>query len=485
MDYTITGFGEMASLNDLIVNFKRASSKLAEDVNDPNFQLRPDSKMAVFELVRDLMEDLDIRVTRDLKVKDYMKLSISGISSQVNERLLSVIQPMTEVSQVLNFLAEVTGAYWKIENGKLIFEYPDVKHSGIILKNKVHSTDLADSTSYFAGPWTYTDSISKSDGFANRIYTSTTIDTKSVANSMTNKGSTSLYGRAIAQQFTTIESRMSTLAFIMSKVGDPFGTTTTEDIGAGLSTDVTDQIVKGEIRIDMDNKPNGPAIVQFQIPVSGLTTTADTIFVNEINVNPAVLSPTAKYWIVLFPVGTSLRNTIRWHHNGDLSTIDQYSAFAQGESKSDLSDFKVARFGPTYTYTIFAKIRRLQEYSDPQSIARFRLKEDRVDLDFLDDSLSTAKMMQNVLAYRGKPVRKYNVNEVTLPLNLWFTPGTNITISDDTGHHELSRNIFAEIHEVRYSWSADTSDKTIGIFKCTIMPIGHLNWHSSIFPAGD
>lgn len=479
MDYVMEGHSEMASMNDLIVNFKRASSELI-DIEDPNFPKRPDAKMAVNELVRDLLEDPDVRITRDMVLKDYLGLDISGIAPNVTERLLSIVQSMTEASQVLNFLCEVTGAYWKIENGKLIFEYPDIQHSGIIIKNKVSSTDLAQSTSYFAGPWDYTDSIAKSDGFANRIYTNTTIDTKSVANAMSNQGSTTLFDRAIAQQFTTIESRVSTLAFILSKVGDPFG----QPEEGQPSTQITDQVINGEIRIDNNNKPTGATISQFKIEVGGLTSTADTIFVNDIKIDASVLSPTAKYWIVLLPTGTSHRATIRWHHNNDLSTINQYSAFAKGSSKSDLSDFKVARYGPTYTFAVFAKIRRLQEYSDPQSIRTFRLKEDKEDFDFLEDTLSVAKMMQNVLAIRAKPIRKYNPNEVSLPLGLWFTPGMNVTIVDDTGHHEEGKNVFAEIHEVRYS-GGDSTDNIIGTFKVTVLPVGILNWHTELFPSGD
>jgi hypothetical protein len=481
MDYTMTGAGEMASLNDVLVNFKRASSELT-DIDDPNFPKRPDAKMAVAELVNDLMTSLDVRITRDMTIQQFLGLDLSGISPLVSERLLSVVQSMNEVSQVLNFLAQVTGSFWKVENGKLIFEYPDVQHSGIIIKNKVSSTDLADTTSYFDGPWEYTDSISKEDGFANRIYTSTTIDTKSVANQTSNKGSTVLYGRAIAQQFITNESRISTIALIMSKIGDPFGTQTLEQ-----STDVIEQVVNAEIRIDSgDNKPTGAVIATFKVNVGGLASNGDTIFVNDIKIDAAVLSPNAKYWLVMLPCGTSLRNTIRWHHNGDLSTLDQNSAFATGESKSDLSEFRVSRYGPTYCFAIFAKIRRLQEYSDPQSIRRFRLKEDKVELEFLDDSLSVAKMMQNVLAIRGKPVRKYNVREVSLPLNRWFTPGMNVTIVDDTGHHEEGRNVFAEIHEVRYNWGTDSSsDKVIGLFSVSVLPVGFLNWHSELFPPGD
>jgi hypothetical protein len=89
-------------------------------------------------------------------------------------------------------------------------------------------------------------------------------------------------------------------------------------------------------------------------------------------------------------------------------------------------------------------------------------------------------MMQNVLAVRGKPVRKYTLNEVTLPSNLWFTPGMNVTITDDTGHHSEASNIFAEIHEVRYSWSTGDADRTIGIFKVSVLPIGTLNWHAEL-----
>ena len=477
MDYEMTGHSEMASFNDIIVNFKRASSELV-DVDDPNFPKRPDAKMAVFELVTDLMEDADVRVTRDMRIKEYFNLDISGISPMVTERLLSVVQNMQELSQVMNFLSEVTGAYWKIENGRLVFEYPDVQHSGIIIKNKKTTTDLARSISYFAGNWKYTDSISKSDGFANRIYTNTTIDTKSVASSMSNKGATTLYNRAIAQQFQTTDSRISTIALQLSRIGSPF--TDFTGVEGGLSTEIVGQVVKGEIRVDLDNTPAGPVISQFEINVGGLTSSAETIFVNDIKVDASVLSPTAKYWIVLFPCGRSNRDTIKWHHNGDLRTLDQYSAFAKGEDKSDISDWKVSRWGPTYGHAIFARIRRLQEYSDPQSIERFRLKEDMVDMDFLDDSVSVSKMLQNVLALRAKPIRKYQINEVTLPLGLWFTPGQQVTIVDDVGHHPESSNIMGEIAEVRYSWSSSDADSTIGIFKVNVLPIGHLNWHRSM-----
>ena len=477
MDYTMDGYGEMASLNDLIVNFKRASTSLI-DLEDVGIPTRPDSKMAVHELVRDLMEDIDVRVVKDITVQDYMNLDLSGIDPNVAERLLSISQSMTEASQVLNFLAEATGGIWRVENGKLIFEYPQIHHSGIIIKSEVTPTDLANRTSYNINPWDYTDSISKDDGFANRIYTSTTIDTKSVASQMSNQGATSLYGRGIAQQFQAIDSRINTIFLLMSKVGEPFP-------ASESGTDIVDQIVKGEIRIDIEDKPIGPTIALFDIPVSGLTSSADTVFITDIKIDASVLSPSAKYWIVVNPIGTSNANTIRWHHDNDITVAGANSAFALGNSRTELGTWRVSPFGPTYCFSVFARIRRLQEYSDPQSMQRFRIKEDIVDLPFLDDSVSVAKMMQNVLSYRGKPVRKYNLNEVTLPADLLFTPGQYVTIEDTTGHHETSKNVLAEIQEVKYQWSTDAADKTIGIFKCSILPVGWLNWHSELFPAED
>lgn len=478
MDYLMEGYGEMASFNDLIVNFKRASTSLV-DIDNSEIPTRPDSKMSISQLALDLVESLDVRVVKDITIKDYLNLDITGVDPLIEERLLSISQPMTEASSVLNFLAEASGASWRIENGKLIFEYPQIQHSGIIVTSKQTSTDLASRTSYNINPWDYTDSISKDDGFANRLYVSTNIDTKSVANSTSNQGATSLYGRAIAQQFSAIDSRINTILLILSKVGNPFPSTTES------TTTIVDQVVKGEIRIDLENKPTGPTIALFDVPVGSLTSTADSIFINDIKINSAVLSPTAKYWIVLNPVGTSNGDTVRWHHNNVITIPNANSAFALGKTKNELGTWRVSPFGPTYCYSVFARIRRTQEYSDSQSMDRFRIKEDTVDLPFLDDSMSVAKMMQNILSYRSKPVRKYNLNEVTLPNDILFTPGQYITIDDDTGHHEESKNILAEIHEVKYRWTTDESDKTIGIFKCSILPVGWLNWHMELFPAED
>ena len=472
MDYLLYGFGETAALNDLIVNFKRASTSL--NLADPNIPTRPDSKMQVHELVRDLFEDLDVRILKDQTIQSYLGLDLSGISPEVQERLLSIAETTQEASRVLDFLAEVTGANYKIENGKLIFEYPLISHSGIVIKNQKADTDKADTTSYFIGPWEYEDSIAKEDGFANRIYTFTAIETKAVVSENFNRNASILYNRAIAQQFTAIDTRFSDIAVILSRIGDPFPFTG--------STEVLDQAVDAEIRLDNNGKPNGPTISSFKIPVSGLSSAADTIFVNGIKVSSAVSSPNTKYWLVLFPVGESPGDTIRWHHDNDISLPNRFSAFAIGENKNSTFTWNTSDFGPVYTHTIFSRIRRLQEYSDPQSIKQFRLKEDVVDISFLDDTYSVAKMMQNILSFRAKPKRVYSLNDVTIPSGRLFLPGQYVTIYDTTGHHDISRNVFAEITEVNYKWTTDDPNNTLGTFRCQILPLGSVNWHVDLFP---
>jgi hypothetical protein len=68
---------------------------------------------------------------------------------------------------------------------------------------------------------------------------------------------------------------------------------------------------------------------------------------------------------------------------------------------------------------------------------------------------------------------------------LWFTPGQNITVVDDTARHQEDKNIFAEVSEVSYHWSTDRADSTLGIFRVNILPTGHLNFHKEKFPSGD
>ncbi|MGD1837508.1 MAG: hypothetical protein ACPKPY_05560 [Nitrososphaeraceae archaeon] len=467
--YTISGFGEKASLNDLIINFRRASSSVEQE---NELIVRPDSQMTVHELIRDIFEDTDIRVTGNRSVKDYLNLDLSGINANVNEFIASINKPLSEVTNVIKFLLQISGANLEIKDGRVILEYPQLQHSGIIVKNIKESHDKANATSYFVGPWSYTDSISKSDGFANRIVVATTSDTKTVASNLEGQnGATILYNTILGQQFQALDTRFSSIALVLSKIGQPFP-----------DTDIADQVVKGEIRVhdDINNQP-GPVIAEFKVPSSRISETSDTILVNNININSTVSSPSAKYWIILRPVGTSPSNTIRWHHNSNFSKPNQISAIARIINSQDPIDWRVSNYGPTYNFNVFSRIRRLQEYSDPGSISKFRLKERIIDLSFLDDPLSVVKASQAILGFMSKPVRKYNPTEITIPNEKFFFPGQYITIVDGVGGHPENRNIIAEVTEARYSGSGN-NDTSVGTMKCKIKAIALVDWHIDELP---
>lgn len=492
LEYHLTGFGENASLNDLLITFKRAATSLNLDTGVPE---RTESNMRVFELIRDVMEDLDIRPDRDgLTPVSYLGLDLTGISNKIIETLSAVDLSLTEVSQVLNFFADLVGATWTIKDSKLIFDFPKIVHSGIVVKDIVETNDRGDSVGYFIGPWNYVDSVSKGEGFVNNAYVSTFVDQQAIATSLRNKGSSIMFDRWRAQQFTALDTRFSDLLIIASKIGDPLGANTST-----TPIDKQETQWRGEIRVDNNNLPTGPLVAQFDIDVSSINVSKKTnVFINGLSsrfkANP---SPNNKYWIIMFPIGTDLANTIRWHHNGDEETLNQNSAFAnttrsitadnkKGEFDSTKASWRLSSKGPTYTYSVFSRIRRIHQFSDPESIDEFRRKEASLNIDELDDSLSVVRYMQNILSFATKPLRVYNPNEVTIPIGKLYFPGEFITIIDSTvDNHTFSKNIMAEIDNVTYNWDSTNTHTALGILTCTIQPKTHYNWHNDKLKVAD
>ena len=473
-DYILIGEGDKSQTNRLISTFRRASTSLDENNDNNNVIRLPDSKMTIKNILNELLTKKDARITKDFTFQDYLGLDISGIDQNLDERILSISERLKELSEIINFIATVTNAFWDIEDGRLTFEHPQLHHSGIIIKNKQIATDLADSIAYFIGVWDHNDTIRKSEGHANALYNLSSADQKSVASQNLSSKSTALYGTGAAQRFSAIDTRFSNLILIMSKIGTVFPT----------DTPIEKQIVKGEIRIDSNGKPNGPLIATFEVPVSSITENKDNVFINDLNISSDVLSPNTYYWIIFLPVGESLNSTIRWHHDGIINPADhtKFSAIASvpvnntNTINGGTANWIVSEIGPTYAFNVFSKIRQTQYYKDSDSADLYGLTEDLVEFPEIDDPLSIARLMQTLLALRSRPIRKYKLNEVTIPNNKIFKPGQVVTIVDNTARHEESKNVFAIIQEVRYHWSADADESGIGLFKCDILPIGFLDF---------
>jgi hypothetical protein len=474
-ELSFTGIGEKAEANNILVTFQRAATSVQFD-EEFKIPRRPDADMAIYKLVTELLSSIGINITNSgQSIKDRLMLDLSGISSEVDIRILSVSFIDVELATVLNFFSEITGAYWDIRDGKFIFEYPKQKHSGIVIKARTNesSIDLADSTGYFVGDdgWEYEESIDKGDGYMTHVTAKTIIATKSVANETdqgTQKFVTSLYKTFIAQQFSALDSRFITIRMTLSRIGDPKG---------GIDDPENPVKLIGYIITDNNNAPTGSVVTQFEVPYESLTADPTDVFINDIKVDPSVSSPNTNYWLFLKPIGVGRGDAVRWHHDNDVSVVGRRSAYAIGDF-NDTPNWKVSERGPTYNFTVFAKIQRLQFYGDQDSADRYNQTDSSIDVTYLEDVESVGKLAQMELSLRSNPVRIYDAKRVTIPNNKLYYPGEMVTIVDPVLGLDENENVEAEIQEVDYTF--DSGD--LGLREVSIKPLGEYNYKLEDLP---
>lgn len=446
------GIGEKAITNDIKITFQRAASSLEFD-EEFNVPRKPDSQMAAHILVKELLESHLVRVTDTRPLKDQLRLDLSGISTEVDIRILNVSFVNIDLSTALDFFAEVTGATWDIRDGVFIFQYSKFKNSGIVIKSRANqsSSDAADSTSYFTGQsWGYEESISRDDGFMSSTIVETTLATKAVANSTETGGSrfnlSALYGTSIAQQFTSLDARFTTIRLGLSRIGDPKG---------GVDDPENPVFLKGYIITDNNNTPRGSVIATFDVPYESLTADLTDVFINDIKVDPSNASPNTKYWLRLQPIGVGQGDTIRWHHDGNVAILGRYSAFANDNNEQNQPDWKISDRGPSYNFTVFSKIQRLQYYTNQDAIDRYNATDSSIDVTYLEDVESVGKLAQMELSVRSNPVRIYDANTVTVPSDRLFFPAETVQIIDPALGLDENENVEASTEEINYNWKAE------------------------------
>lgn len=472
------GQGEKAETNNIIVTFQRAATSFTLNDADSDIPRRPDSQMAVNVLVKELLESNGIRVSSTQPIKDALGLDLSGISPDVNAKVLSVSFINIELNIILDFFAEITGAIWDIVDGKFVFEFPKLKHSGITIRSRTNqsSTDLADSTGYFTGDsWEYEESIDKGDGFMTHPSTKTIISSKSVANISHSGGGqfyvSSLYKRWLAVQFSAIDGRFITVKLVLSRIGDPTG---------GINDAEHPVLLKGKIVTDNNDTPTGSTVVEFDVPYGSLTSEPTDVFINGLKVDPANASPNTKYWIILSAIGMTRSDAVRWHHDNNVSVEGRRSAWATGdfEDEDNLS-WRVSQRGPMYLFTVFSKVQRIQFYGNQEAADRYNQTDSVLDVSYLEDVESVATLMQMELAVRSNPARIYDANKVTIPSNKLYLPGEMVTIVDPTLGLDENENVEAQIEEVDYAF--ETSD--LGCRFVTLRPLGEYKFKIEDIPS--
>lgn len=469
--YTITGFGTRYRATRLFIHRRQASNIVSIDdpkvTGDPNYNAN--------RLVRDALEKLSWRPLRDRTIKAITGWLTTGISSKVNINIPVINAPFTYLSDFMDQICAITGAVWFIDysSGAEVFylSYSPDLHTGITIKSgdlKVPATDPANLTSYIKTAFNVTDESTGEAGNASRLYTSTIIDQTTVSSSFVNKGSTTLDFKAVGQQ-VIIDSdarRLDSLAFVLSKVGDPQS---------------PKDRVNGAIILDSGNKPMGTVLQKFEIPLSSIEAEPQTMFVNDISIKESLLEGgQKKIWLVLYQrsgiTGDPAHNpahTVRWHHAGNLNAspaLTTYSGTANEGDRDKTLTWSTTNLGPTYTYSVFSDIRRLQSRTN-EEVAQDDLTEVFIPTDFLTDPSLISQYLSVQLSQISKARRSISEFRVTVPNNYLFRPYQIVSFAD--GLSGVTQDF--QVNRVRYTISSDTGDIQVGTLHADITLSGLFN----------
>ena len=469
--YLLTGMGSAVQAGQLFIH-RREAAKI-QNIDDP--KIKGDPQFNINTLVKRALENKTWRPLRDESIKDITGWLTTGISSKVNINFPVVNAPFTYLSDFLEQLCGVSGAVWFIDfsTGAEVFTltYNTDLHTGVTIKSgdlANRGTDDATKISYIKNAFGVEDASMGETGVATRLYTSTIIDATTVSSSFTNAGSTTLDFRAIAQQ-VIIDSdarRLDSLAFVLSKVGDP--------------ESPLDR-VNGLICLDNGNNSprNGTILDRFEIPLSSIEDSPETIFVNDINVKERLLEGgQKKIWIVLFQrsglTGDPTHdpaNTIRWHHNGVFNSnpvLATYSGTAENGDRDLFEtnglDWKNTNKGPTYTYSVFSNIRRLQSRTNKQAANTLRMREVFIPTDFLQEPNMIGRYLSLNLSQMSKARRSITDHRVTIPNNFIFKPYQIVSFAD--GFSGITQDL--QVKRARYIISGEQGDPQIGTLHAEI-----------------
>ncbi len=468
-NYIISGFGSAVWASQLFIH-RRQASKI-QNIDNPT--ITGDSEFNINNLVKSAINKRTWRPLKDVSIKDITGWRTDGVSSKVNINFPIVNAPFTYLSDFLDQLCSVSGAVWFLDftagDENFTLTYNDDLKTAVTIKSgdlMNRPNDDGATTSYIKTAFGLEDSATGDVGFATRLYTATIIDQSTISSSFVNKGSTTLDFKAIAQQVIVDADarRFESLAFVLSKVGEP---------------ESPQDRVNGDICLDNgNNSPRGTILDTFSIPLSSIEDSPRTIFVNDIDIKESLLEGgQKKVWLRLFQrsgleddVPPSIgepqhdpANTIRWHHNGVFNSdpvLPVYSGTAEeGDSnKKDELDWKNTNKGPTYTYSIFSNIRKMQARTNKQASNAFRLREVFVPTDFLQNSKLVTQFLSLDLSQRAKPRRSIQSFRVTIPNNFIFKPHQVVSFAD--GLSGITQDL--QIKRVQYIVSSEQGDPQIG-----------------------
>jgi len=373
----------------------------------------------------DLVSKKKYTILNDQSVKDRW-----GYTLDISTNLSIIIPKLNYIDQsagvIYDDIVDLVSAVWgmKYDGGaKIIWaDYPSNTLQKVIIKSSDQKSPNDDpaKTSYIVSGFGLPSSSSQTANFASRIFARTKIDKKSVANGGTNRASTLLTSLAIAQPFTTNETRFNGISFIASKVGNP---------------ESPKDRINGAIFLDNGGKPEGPRIASFNVPLDEINSDPTTIFVDIEEKRTRFLTG-INYWLVWYQrSGTTgdpnndVNNAIRIHR--DINT-DGGSLTAQGGDRADHENHKLVwkTHGPTYVFNVYSTLNRLFAVTNYSAVADVGLIEPPpLDISEIDDVNLANRYTGNIL-YLSSLFSADVDMIVTNPDSYVFRPNTQVMIFD-------------------------------------------------------
>lgn len=462
LKYYMSGYGSAIIFSETVTDFTRTNTR---PILGSNMVSNVDTFMQVCNMARDLCTDTQYLSDEDLEpIVDRGPFTMNGISSRVRDFMKDFQVRYSPASTVMSALTESSGSYWGVDPYDDIYlRYPWENHSEVTIKTFDAATKANDDifhTSYFYGPWGYTQAVDISTGFANELIGISGSSPKPIQGEVSlvvasPESGTPLAAQDVIQKINIKIPQCDWIQFLLKKVGV-----------------VTDQWVLGVFYSDDDGKPSKHKIATFRIAVKDIP--QDRLGPVTVRLKKVVHHLTHKMvvWCQLTHVGTDEENTVIWQHNGIPSSLSPVSGVRPVEEipphTEGLPPFKIDPNSPTYTFATFYDVRTKIVVKDPISIARYGDFEAFVDVsNWTTDFKTVSSTLMAMLRYTSRPTMVYHTDHITIP-DTPLTVGQSVNILDPASGLDIGANVQADVLRVRYEFDTEKTEAGIGTFLCEV-----------------
>jgi hypothetical protein len=467
--WRMSGFGSGIILREILMNVTRKARLF--DIENLGTD-KHDSATQANVLIEDILSKPEFMIEGTEALKEIIGCTLNGISAQAIDTVPFLDALNGTSDAIINRVCETVGMVCGLDSeNDFYLRYPTSVHSGINMKvlqigEAYNANDYAIDTAYVIGPYAAPISIKQEDGFANFVRSTALNNRDFVGGSSEDKGFKTLAFQALAQRFIPGSLGFNGLALLLSKVGTV--TSQKNRINGAIFKDTG---------IATNIRPSSIKVATFHISLDAIPLETpraiEDIDMNIINKN---FDASAPHWLMLYMREGDEENTVRWHHNGDFLSPDQYSAIAIGTSR-DTTDppWQIFPSGPTFAYASFQTLRHEVVASDPFSVDRYGPIMMDVANDFIDDTYTMNKYLNTQLSIASIPQIRYTPMQVRIPNECWFQENTQITFLDPKiGASNLVQRQ-AGIQQVFYGWDAYSTGRP-GIKTCELTILGYYDW---------